>query len=209
MHRVLKEELDNFLATQNIPKVKAFKDVEKGRFQMFENSVWEALKVDGLFLEFGVLTGGTINQISSLIPNKIVYGFDSFKGLPENYTDVYRKGSMKHIIPKVNPNVKLIIGWFEDTLNPFLNEHKEKVAFIHMDADVYSSTYYVLETLIKANRLQIGTVIQFDEIFEIEGKYWYQDEFKAWNEIIKKYKIKTDYLCWAGFCHCAYIIKNV
>jgi len=42
---------------------------------------------DGLFLEFGVATGNTISEIASIVPGgTTVFGFDSFKGLPENWS---------------------------------------------------------------------------------------------------------------------------
>lgn len=208
--RIPKTELSNFLSTRNIPKVKEeFLDVVNGRKQMFKESILKSKEIDGMYFEFGVLTGGTINEISSLVPEKTVYGFDSFKGLPEDYSEVYKRGSMISPIPKVNSNVELIVGYYENTLEDFLKKHKEKVAFIHIDCDLYSSTKYVLDILCQNKRLQKGTVIQFDEIFEVENEYWYQHEFKAWNEIKEKYSIISDYFVWAGFCHCSYIIKKI
>ena len=42
---------------------------------------------DGLYLEFGVATGNTLREIASAAPTgKIVYGFDSFNGLPGNWS---------------------------------------------------------------------------------------------------------------------------
>ena len=40
---------------------------------------------DGLFLEFGVYKGQSINILSKLKPNKIFHGFDTFTGLPEEW----------------------------------------------------------------------------------------------------------------------------
>jgi len=36
-------------------------------------------------MEFGVYEGGTINFIAGLNPTKTIYGFDGFKGLPEEW----------------------------------------------------------------------------------------------------------------------------
>ena len=36
----------------------------------------------------------------------------------------------------VGPNVELHIGWFEDTLPPFTETHKEDVAFVYIDCDL-------------------------------------------------------------------------
>jgi hypothetical protein len=180
------------------------------RAELLKKSIFESLKVNGLYLEFGVYTGGTINLISSLIPNKIIYGFDWFKGLPDNYTPSFPKGSAKvDFIPydKINSNVKLIVGLVQDTLIPFLNKYNEKIAFMHLDLDVYSATSYVLNNSI--NFIQKGTIIQFDEFFELDKEedklYWYQDEFDAWNEFIKKNNVNFNYIGTQGSC-CSMII---
>ncbi len=38
--------------------------------------------VEGAYLEMGVCTGITINFITALNPERTIYGFDSFEGLP-------------------------------------------------------------------------------------------------------------------------------
>ena len=84
---------------------------------------FEYVKNSGLWLEFGVATGSTINIISSKTTNK-VYGFDTFQGLPEDWDDHQAKGvySQDGVLPKVNSNVELIVGLFQDTLQKFLDE---------------------------------------------------------------------------------------
>lgn len=158
------------------------------------------VKVEGLYLEFGVYKARSINYIALKKQDKIVYGFDSFDGLPEDYIPKkYPKGFFKlEKLPKVRKNVKLIVGLFQSTLESFLNKHKEKIAFLNLDADLYSSTYYVLETLIKNGRFQEGTVIQCDELFLWEKENWYVGELKAINDIFKKYNIQYNYIAVSG-----------
>ena len=57
-----------------------------------------------------------------------LYGFDSFKGLPEKQRDWYDKGSFNRNgnLPKVNSNVKLIKGWFNETLMKFIQNCNKK-----------------------------------------------------------------------------------
>jgi hypothetical protein len=86
--------------------------------------------------------------------------------------DARAKGVYKlHGLPMVRGNVKLVKGYFQDTLQKFLEEYLEKVAFIHVDAVLYSSTKCVLDALARNNRLQNGTVIRFDELFHYPN--WY------------------------------------
>ena len=83
--------------------------------------VFEHMKIthkpNTLWLEFGVASGNTINYISKFT-NEKVYGFDSFEGLPEKWRDGFDKGAFNRggYLPKVNDNVELIKGWFNETL---------------------------------------------------------------------------------------------
>lgn len=161
------------------------------RNELFRKSIAKAS--GGLYLEFGVAWGETINQIALLAPDQLIYGFDSWEGLPEAWKDGFEKGSFKCKIPKVPGNVKLIAGLFKDTLTDFLDSHHAMhIAFIHMDADIYSSTKYVLKTLAGNEKID-NTVIQFDE-YDNPGD---SDEEHAFEEIIKEYNLKYTII---GFC---------
>jgi len=118
----------------------------------------------GLYCEFGVGDGITIRQLAELRPDRIFHGFDSFFGLPEDGgRNEWKKGSFTRngVPPLVPPNVQLHIGMFAETIPPFLKEHPEPIAFLHIDCDLYSSTKTVLTLM--APRIQPGTLIQFDE----------------------------------------------
>lgn len=144
----------------------------------------------GLFLEFGVATGRTLNHWGRIWPNKTIYGFDGFDGLPEDWTWFIRKGHFKQKLPKVRANCELVVGWFDQTLEYFLERNPAPVCFLHIDCDLYSSTRYVLEQL--KPRICPGTIIVFDEYFNFPG--WERDEFKAWQEFVKANKVKYEYI---------------
>ena len=134
----------------------------------------------GLVLEFGVWKGLWINRIATMAGERLVYGFDSFEGLPEPWC-VYEPGYLKvDSLPAVRANVQLVKGWFHDTLPKFLAEHPEPVAFVHVDCDLYSSTKTVLDHL--RPRLQRGTVLILDDFFMTPG--WQRDEFRAWFDFV-------------------------
>ena len=73
-------------------------------------------------------------------------------------------------------------GLFEDTLHGFLAENDEPIAFLHLDADLYSSTKTVLE--LTGDRLAADAVVVLDEFFNHPG--WQQHEFRAWDEFIER-----------------------
>jgi hypothetical protein len=146
----------------------------------------------GLFAEFGVATARTINHIARLKPNHIIHGFDSFEGLPEDWTSRMPKGFFaRSSVPKVQNNVNLHVGWFNDTLPKFKAEHgNTPLQLLHIDSDLYSSAVTILETL--KDNIVPGTVIIFDEYLNYPG--WELDEFKAWQEHVAKYNIKYEYI---------------
>ena len=177
---------------------------------LFDDAMHYAMRVadDGLFAEFGVFEGKTLKLIKQkmfkFMIDRPLYGFDSFEGLSEDYTPYYAAGKFKVEPDKVarmmglfrRGGVELVAGCFEDSLEPFLVDHPGHCAFIHMDADLYSSTKYVLAVLLYHHRLIPGTVIQFDEMFMVgqDDDVWYYDEFQAWNELVKAYGIEFDWI---------------
>lgn len=163
------------------------------------------VKNDGLWLEFGVCSGRTINLISNCTNNK-VYGFDSFFGLPEDWGNHQPKGSYdkKGILPSVNENVELVVGLFQETLDDFLSKHPdENISYLHLDADIYSSTKYVLDKL--SDKIVSGTVISFDEIYNYPE---YKDhEIKAWVEFCRSTKISSEWIVRTKYEQATCIVK--
>ncbi len=178
----------------------AYIKANMSRAQMFVDR-WALLQfavrratVSGLFLEFGVEDGRSITWIARHHAGT-VHGFDSFAGLPEDWAGTFEtKGSFGRggKPPKVPANVELHVGWFADTLPPFLARHREPLAFLHIDCDIYSSTRTVFEHL--ADRIVPGTVIVFDEYFNYPN--WQQHEFKAFREFVAERHLRYEY---AGF----------
>lgn len=151
--------------------------------------------VDGLHLEFGVRTGYTINHLARLNPEVTIHGFDSFEGLPEAWAgySVDAGGFGGEGVPEVASNVELHVGWFDDTLPAFVDDHPGDVAFVHIDSDIYSSAKTVLDTL--APRLRAGSIIVFNEYFNYPN--WKQHEHRAFQEFCAANDVTYDYLCWA------------
>ena len=151
--------------------------------QIIEFAVRNATS-NGLFLEFGVATGNTVREIAAHVPTGVtVYGFDSFSGLPGDWTGhVEIAGAFRQKgVPKVPNNVKLVHGLFDDSLPKFMDEHQGPASFVHIDCDLYSSTKAILDHV--GPRLRPGTHVLFDEYFNYPG--WKLHEHKAWAEFCK------------------------
>ena len=149
--------------------------------------------LDGVWAEFGVFKGYSLNIIASLTRN-IVHGFDSFDGLPEDWTQTMKKGAFRiseKDVLRLRKNVKLHKGLFSDTLPEFKEENEGKfMAFLHVDCDLYSSAKTVLTTL--KPMIKPGTVILFDEYYNYE--MWKDHEYKAFMEFVKEAGLNFQYL---------------
>ena len=118
-------------------------------------------------------SGRTINSIADKLPSRKIYGFDSFEGLPEEWKrdDGGFAAGCFHThgdLPKVRSNVELIKGWFNETLPTFKSgltqtEDENKIALLHIDCDLYSSTKTVFDEL--GHLITKDTIIVFDKLF--------------------------------------------
>jgi mannose-6-phosphate isomerase len=152
-------------------------------------------------LEFGVFSGKSIRAIQSICKkNRLAfdfYGFDSFKGLPEDwYTpngDIVCKKERfdrKGVAPNVR-NAKLFIGWFKDTIPKYM-ELAEPISLLHIDCDLYSSTIEVLNGLNEF--IVAGTVIVMDEwcARDKSKRVFKNGEQIAFWEWVQKYDRRVD-----------------
>ena len=144
-----------------------------------------AMTLPGPVAEFGVNKGGTMRFIASRLPDRHIDGFDSFQGLPENWSgnmmsagEFDRKGRL----PRVPANVELHPGWFDVTLPPYASKSSEPLALLHIDCDLYSSTKTIFDQL--EARIAPGTVIVFDEYFNYPA--WQMHEHRAFREFLAR-----------------------
>lgn len=158
------------------------------------------VSLDGLYAEFGVFNGSSINYLArkaSAIRKRpiVVYGFDSFIGLQEDWSgSEHGRGafSLGGKLPKVDRNVTLVKGWFNETLPAFLEKNPGPAAFLHIDSDTYEAAH-TLFSLLK-DRIVPGTIIVMDDYFGYRG--WRDNEHKAWNEFVASSGITFEYLAF-------------
>lgn len=152
------------------------------------------VSVRGMALEFGVASGTTLEIIAQELKERtgitVVAGFDVFSGLPEAWRTGFPKGLFEQEAIPVVAGAEIVPGLFDESLPGFLKRHREKLAFLHLDADLYSSTVTVLDLV--ADRLTVGTVIVFDEYFNFPG--WRNHEYRAWTEFVSRTGTEFDYL---------------
>jgi hypothetical protein len=151
---------------------------------------------DGLWLEFGVASGATSIEIIKNLrkSDDVLYGFDWFKGLPEDWIH-HKSGAMfgqkEYGVPPVVDRLEIVNGLFEDTLPTFVKNDFE-IAFMHVDCDLYSSTKTIFKHV--KPKLKRGTIIMFDEYHNYDG--FKDHEFKAWNEFVEETKLKYEWIAY-------------
>jgi hypothetical protein len=146
---------------------------------------------DGWIMEFGVASGYSTGIIKKAAGNRMVYGFDSFQGLPADWmmaTDrMWPKGAFG--TGGRTPNIEgvtFLCGMFADTIPLFLHRRTDELAaFISLDCDLYESAKTVLNLM--DHKIATGTIIYFDEICDWGGgddRYplWPQGEYRAFCE---------------------------
>lgn len=111
-----------------------------------------AINVEGDMVEFGVHRGGSSKIICECKLDKTLHLFDTFKGIPkEDWKDsqVFKVGDFSNTsIEEVRnylkdySNVRFYVGKFSKTKDKIKDL---KFSFIHLDADLYSSTLEALK----------------------------------------------------------------
>jgi hypothetical protein len=136
-------------------------------------------------LEFGVFKGKSLRIIKNELDKKPkkydIFGFDSFKGLPEDWLmsdgDVLlQKGTFSTDGKPPNiPGVVWFTGWFKETIPEYLKIAKN-IALLHIDCDLYRPTIEVLYGL--QDFIVKGTVIAMDD--------WFYERDPIYNDTVQK-----------------------
>lgn len=122
--------------------------------------------IGGDFAQFGVYRGKTARIIEKLMEgDRKLHLFDSFEGLPEDWMKRKPAGTFKIEQDEIpvfsSPRVVMHKGWFKDTVPVWARETATPLAFLHLDADLYSST---VDALFNADHLiPKGSILLFDE----------------------------------------------
>jgi hypothetical protein len=168
------------------------------------------IRIPGHWCEFGVREGRSLKWLIDQYPDQVIHAFDSWEGLPEEWN--HGTGTVDDMScdpPVVPEHIQLHKGWFKDTLPDWKTNNPGPISFLHMDADIYSSTKEVLGSL--DGQIVPGTVITFDEFcnFRLSGKMskWQDQEFLALVEWLDQFdrEIKPLNRNWAYQASCVVI----
>jgi len=170
----------NFLETGRLLREREIRTPRRvaSRFDVFDVAIREMRYARPLYLEFGVYEGETIRYWSEHLtdPTARFFGFDSFEGLPEDWTSGAGRGhfSTNGRMPSIDDDrVTFVTGWFQESLASFEMADRGRL-FINVDSDLYSSAATVLDWAI--DHLNIGDFVYFDEFHDRlnEGKAFHE-----------------------------------
>jgi predicted O-methyltransferase YrrM len=140
------------------------------RAQVLELAFAVSRAVPGHIIEFGTWNGASTRVLRDELwhsrmwdraqRGKRIYACDSFEGLAEDYEHL-KKGHFATEVPKLR-GVRIVKGFFDDSLTPELAKEIGRISLAHMDADLFSSTLTALNWLTPL--LQPGSVLLFDEL---------------------------------------------
>jgi O-methyltransferase len=144
------------------------------------------------YWEFGVFRGESLfwwlRNISH--PASRFVGFDTFTGLPERWRTTEPAGAFNTYgrLPQTDDSrCGFQVGLFQDTLLPFARHHDfTRRLVIHLDADLFTSTLFVLTTL--APYFKAGDIIFFDNFI------CSVDEFRAFDEYVRSFRVQYEVL---------------
>ncbi|WP_280117654.1 TylF/MycF/NovP-related O-methyltransferase [Pseudoalteromonas xiamenensis] len=85
-------------------------------------------------------------------------------------------------------NFEIHKGWFSETM-PQLKP-KQLFSLVHLDCDLYQSTYDALEYLFSHQCLPTGSVLMFDDWSCNKNSPLYGQQ-KAWADIVEKFNVQA------------------
>lgn len=140
------------------------------RDQVLSLAISVSRPVAGHIIEFGTWKGASTRVLRDELWQsgiwdwrqwrKRIYACDSFQGLAEDYHRL-KKGTFATEAPTLR-GVRIVDGFFEESLTDQLAKEIGRVSLAHLDADLYGSTLSALRWLTPL--LHSGSVLVFDEL---------------------------------------------
>jgi O-methyltransferase len=177
----------DFQAFDRAARTQARRFSEKAALYRWLNEYLHQEPID--YLEFGVAAGDSIRAWSglNLHPDSRFVGFDTFEGLPEDWTKDKPAGTFacSGRIPELaDPRVEFVQGLFQSTLYGFLDRFvPQRRLVVHIDCDIYSGALFCLAALDRI--MAPNSVLLFDEFYDV------QHEFAAFQDYVRSFYRET------------------
>jgi hypothetical protein len=141
------------------------------------------------YFEFGVAHGKSMREMVGIYtaPETRFYGFDSFIGLPEKWL-MHDVGAFSNLgrFPAIDDTrVQFVKGWFQNSVPAFMADFKKdpsRPTLVHFDADLYSSTLFLLAAL----------WFKFDNYYFLMDDFIH-DEVVAVRDFVSGFPVKLEF----------------
>jgi Macrocin-O-methyltransferase (TylF)/Glycosyl transferases group 1 len=134
--------------------------------------------IRGDLVEFGIYKGWWIKFLYECseaigLTDRAVIGYDSFQGLSEpsaaHDTTYWKRGMYaaarkeveEFVQARSRPRIRLVEGWFADSLGGSEARQVRQIAYARIDCDIYEPAVQCLDYL--SNRLSDGAILVFDD----------------------------------------------
>lgn len=124
----------------------------------------QALNLEGEVWECGVYHGGTAMLINQIAKSRVVRLFDTFEGMPkaDEHYDTHKQGDFndalfEDVVKRVQ-GANVYKGFIPET---FKGLEKSKIAFSHIDVDIYKSVFACSEFIYQ--RTVSGGIMLYDD----------------------------------------------
>jgi len=132
--------------------------------------------VPGSVAECGVFRGGSLRLFAEVFPEKTVWGFDTFTGIPLEMTnsgyDYHKAGdfsetSLEEVVAYLGyyKNINIVPGIFPGTFEQVPGD--ETFCCVHLDCDQFYSYIACLDFFMP--RLEVGGIFIFDDYAYLDG----------------------------------------
>lgn len=170
--------------------------------------LWELVRTapPGAVVECGVWRGGSAAMIARADPERVLWLFDSWEGLPEpGPLDVATDGrrvlggenlasaaDVQEAFRGLSVQPHLVAGWFEDTL-PARKHEIGPIAVLHLDGDWYDSIKVCLREL--HDQVVAGGIVAVDDYRGWQGCRAAVDEFLTGRDV-ERFDLADGAIAW-------------
>ncbi len=134
-------------------------------------------QIKGDYTEFGCFTGSCLKHASRCIKkynlDRKIFGFDSFKGFPEEVHKEFKSEFFKsdyYSIKKLEKkfsNIEIVKGYFSESLNSNnIKDKVKKISFSFIDCDLAISAKDVFKFI--SDRQTNGSFIMIDDFYNLD-----------------------------------------
>ena len=159
--------------------------------------IWNNVKLDSIkgdYIEFGIFKGKSLYHSVKVAKKMDLYssirfwGLDSFKGFPVENHNFYKsenfissKEKIKKSFTKYK-NVKIIEGYFEESVELDLLKSIDKISFVFIDCDIYESADIAFNFI--KDKISPGGFVMIDDFTSLDtnGNYIGKSFFNAFKD---------------------------